>query len=71
MNHEIVVYHPPGSGEIYYLRLLLNFVRGPTCYKEIRTVDGVVYPTFRDACYTRGLLDDDREYIDAIYEASN
>ncbi|XP_072080874.1 uncharacterized protein [Arachis hypogaea] len=44
--------------------------RGPISYEEIRTVDDVLYETFRDACYTRGLLDDDKEYIDAIKEAS-
>ncbi|XP_031127813.1 uncharacterized protein LOC116029909 [Ipomoea triloba] len=46
-------------------------IRGPTSFQDIKTVQGVVYPTFRDACYARGLLDDDREYIDAINEASN
>ncbi|XP_057746430.1 uncharacterized protein LOC130965687 [Arachis stenosperma] len=51
-----------GSGEIYYLRLLLNFVRGPTSYEQIRTIDGVIYSTFRDACYAYGLLADDKEY---------
>lgn len=64
-------YVPPGSGELYYLRILLNICKGPKEYKDIRTVDGVIYPTFRDACYALGLLDDDREYIDGIKEASH
>ncbi|XP_019151940.1 PREDICTED: uncharacterized protein LOC109148659 [Ipomoea nil] len=63
-------YVPPASGEIYYLRCLLNIVHGPKSYKDIRTVNGVEYLTFRDACYAHGLLDDDKEYIDAINEAS-
>nr|XP_029145225.1 uncharacterized protein LOC112718243 [Arachis hypogaea] len=50
--------------------LLLNCVRGPTCYEDIRTIDGVVYSSFKDACYARGLLDDDKEYVEAIVEAS-
>ncbi|XP_016166002.1 uncharacterized protein LOC107608783 [Arachis ipaensis] len=66
-----IFFVPPGSGEIYYLRLLLNFVRGPTSYEQIRTIDGVIYSTFRDACYAYGLLADDKEYIDAIEEASH
>ncbi|XP_020972552.1 uncharacterized protein LOC110269208 [Arachis ipaensis] len=66
-----IFFVPPRSGEIYYLRLLLNFVRGPTSYEQIRTIDGVVYSTFRDACYAYELLADDKEYIDAIEEASH
>ncbi|XP_076938132.1 uncharacterized protein LOC143606149 [Bidens hawaiensis] len=62
---------PPAFDEAYYLRILLNKVRGPECFEDIRTVDGVVCETFRDACYKRGLLDDDKEYIEAIEEASH
>ncbi|XP_022032343.1 uncharacterized protein LOC110933428 [Helianthus annuus] len=60
----------PSLGEAYFLRILLTKVRGPRSFEEIRTYDGVVYPTFRDACYARGLLDDDNEYIECIKEAS-
>ncbi|XP_035845145.1 uncharacterized protein LOC118491455 [Helianthus annuus] len=58
------------SGEPYYLRILLNKVRGPKSFEEIRTVNGQVFPTFKDACYAMGLLDDDNEYVEAIKEAS-
>ncbi|XP_076956429.1 uncharacterized protein LOC143631602 [Bidens hawaiensis] len=60
----------PSLGEAYFLRILLNKVKGPKSFDDIRTVDGPTYPTFRDACYARGLLDDDMEYIEAIKEAS-
>ncbi|KAI9116475.1 hypothetical protein K1719_012642 [Acacia pycnantha] len=60
----------PSQGELYYLRLLLTKVRGAKHYASIRTVNNVVYPTFREACYALGLLYDDKEYIDAIKEAS-
>ena len=60
----------PGKGEEYYLRLLLNIQRGCTCYANIRKVNNVIYSTFKDACYALGLLDDDKEYIDGIKEAS-
>ncbi|XP_019153447.1 PREDICTED: uncharacterized protein LOC109149911 [Ipomoea nil] len=66
-----VFYVPPGSGEIFYLRCLLNKVKGPTSYLDIKTVDGVQYESFRDACCARGLVDDDREYVHAIEEASH
>ena len=45
-------YAYPGSGERFYMRTLLNFVKGPICYEDIRTVNGVLYPTFKEACYT-------------------
>ncbi|KAL8140177.1 LOW QUALITY PROTEIN: hypothetical protein V2J09_006198 [Rumex salicifolius] len=65
------IYHvPPGTGEAYYLRNLLNHVKGPTCYEDIRTVNGIVHPSFKEACYLMGLLDDEKEYIDGILEAS-
>ncbi|XP_028804724.1 uncharacterized protein LOC114759678 [Neltuma alba] len=60
----------PSQGETYYLRVLLTKVRGPKSYEEIRTVNDIIYPTFRAACYALGLLQDDQEYIDAIKEAS-
>ncbi|XP_076934807.1 uncharacterized protein LOC143601228 [Bidens hawaiensis] len=60
----------PSLGEAYFLRILLNKVKGPKSFDDIRTVDGQTYPTFRDACYACGLLDDDMEYIEAIKEAS-
>ncbi|KAJ0604200.1 putative DNA helicase Pif1, P-loop containing nucleoside triphosphate hydrolase [Helianthus annuus] len=58
------------SGEPYYLRILLNKVRGPKSFEDIRTVNGELFPTFKDACYAMGLLDDDNEYVEAIKEAS-
>jgi len=62
---------PPGCGELFYLRTLSNYVKGPTSFEDIKTVGGEVKNTFKDACYARGLLEDDREFIDGIVEASN
>ena len=41
------------------------------CYEDIHTVNGVVYTTFKEACYMMGLLDDDQEYVFPIREASS
>ncbi|XP_071704862.1 uncharacterized protein [Rutidosis leptorrhynchoides] len=46
-------------------------LKGPTSYEDIRTVNGQLCPTIKDACYEMGLLDDDQEYIDGIKEASS
>ena len=51
--------------------MLLNVVKGARSFEEIRTIDHVVYPTYRATCYAHGLLDDDKEWDDAIKKASN
>ncbi|XP_077215969.1 uncharacterized protein LOC143850629 [Tasmannia lanceolata] len=43
---------------------------GLRSYEEIRTVNGVIHPTFKLACFSLGLLDGDKEWHDAINEAS-
>ena len=61
----------PASGELYYLRMLLNIVRGPKRYEEIRTVNQVVHLTFQEACRALGLLGDDKEWQEAFTKASS
>ncbi|XP_072077991.1 uncharacterized protein [Arachis hypogaea] len=63
-------YVPPGTGDIYYMRILLAVQRGCTTYESIRTVNGITYSSFQDACYSMGLLCDDREFIVAINEVA-
>nr|KAJ0199760.1 hypothetical protein LSAT_V11C600319750 [Lactuca sativa] len=61
----------PNLGEAYFLRILLNKVKGPKSFEEICIINGEEYSSFRDACYALGLLDDDKKYIDEIKEASH
>nr|KAJ0193496.1 hypothetical protein LSAT_V11C800439910 [Lactuca sativa] len=72
VGHSIGRIHSvsPKLGEAYFLRILLNKVKGPKSFEEIRTVNGEICSSFKDACYNLGLLDDDKEYIEAIKEAS-
>jgi hypothetical protein len=48
--------------------MLLNTVKGCTSFKDIRTVLGTEYPTFKEACRAFGFLDDDNECIECINE---
>jgi len=58
------------SGERYYLRMLLNYVKGATSYEHLRTMDGKEHDTFKDACIAMGLLVDNNEWHQALEEAS-
>ncbi|KAG6670583.1 hypothetical protein I3843_Q054100 [Carya illinoinensis] len=60
----------PFEGERYYLRILLNHVRGPLSFDDLKTVDGVVAPTFREAATMHGLLQRDSSLEDCLQEAS-
>lgn len=59
---------PFNAGESYYIRVLLQHVRGPTNFEDLRTVDGIVYSTYREACGVRGLLIDDTEWRNLFSE---
>jgi hypothetical protein len=61
-------YAHPTSGERYYLRMLLNYIKGATSYEHLRTVDGRKHDTFKDACIAMGLLTDDNEWDQAFEE---
>src|SRR6266498_488587 len=54
------IYHTnPGTKERFFLRILLITIPGPISYKYLRTVNGVLYGTFKEACLTRKLITDD------------
>ncbi|XP_071709076.1 uncharacterized protein [Rutidosis leptorrhynchoides] len=64
-----IVYSHPASGERYYLIMLLNVVKGPRSFEELRTLDGTVHNTFKDTYFAYGLINDDKEWAEAISEA--
>lgn len=61
---------PPYAGELYFLRMLLTVIKGPQSFEDVRTWEGTVYPTFREACLACGLLEDDQEWASCLEEGS-
>ena len=60
---------PPTAGEKYYARLILSVAKNLRSFEDMRTVDGVLYPTFREACQARGLLENDDDLRSMLSEA--
>ncbi|CAL5441876.1 unnamed protein product [Camellia sinensis] len=65
---RIVIAHP-AQGERYYLRLLLNNIRGPTSFESLRTINGRKAKTFREAALLYGLLQSDNNLEQCLEEA--
>lgn len=61
----------PDNTECFYLRLLLINVRGPTSFKDLRTVNGQLCATYRQACQELNLLENDAHLDTALADASN
>ena len=59
----------PSNAECFFLRMLLHVVRGPTSYTDLKTVDGHVCATFREACQMQGLLENDHHWVLTMEEA--
>ncbi|KAH1137286.1 hypothetical protein GYH30_027321, partial [Glycine max] len=62
---------PPITGELFYLRMMLTVCKGPTSFEDLRTVDNVQYSTYKEACFAMGFLQDDKEFIEAMKEAKD
>jgi hypothetical protein len=60
----------PKDGERFCLRALLLHVKGPTSFESLRTVQGELCETFRDAALALHLLEDDREWELCLKEAA-
>ncbi|KAM0010388.1 putative DNA helicase [Helianthus debilis subsp. tardiflorus] len=65
-----LIYIHPACGEAFYLRMLLAHQKGCQSFNCIKTVNGHVCATYRNACERLGLIGDDREWSCAFEEAS-
>ena len=59
----------PRDRECFYLRILLHNRRGPTSFEDIRTVEGTVCQTFKEACERLGLLESEDHWRITLEEA--
>ncbi|XP_027099289.1 uncharacterized protein [Coffea arabica] len=60
----------PIEGERYCLRLLLLNVRGPTSFNDLKTVNGVLVDTFKEAAVLRGYFQSDNSQEQCLQEAA-
>jgi ATP-dependent DNA helicase PIF1 len=67
---RLILAHPV-EGECYFLCVLLNNVASATSYKHLRTVDGVLLPSFREAMERRGLIEEDNTLDECLTEATS
>ncbi|XP_071677067.1 uncharacterized protein [Lolium perenne] len=65
-----IVYAHPAEGERYFLRVLLNHVRGATSYENLKTVNGKQCANFRESCEKRGLIETDKTLDDCLTESA-
>lgn len=61
----------PQNAECFYLRLLLINVPGPTSFQHLRTVNGELCPTYRDACQKLQLLETDSHWEITLADAAS
>ncbi|KAG4990661.1 hypothetical protein JHK87_024118 [Glycine soja] len=50
-----LIWVPPTTGKLFYLRMMLTTCKGPTSFEDIRTVENVLYPTYREACFAMAI----------------
>ncbi|KAK9056547.1 hypothetical protein SSX86_023909 [Deinandra increscens subsp. villosa] len=65
-----LVYVHPSSGELFYLRMLLNHKTRCTSFNDIKTISGVFHETYRTTCESLGLIGDDTEWALTFEEAT-
>ncbi|XP_024009309.1 uncharacterized protein LOC112084413 [Eutrema salsugineum] len=66
---RLVTIHP-NSGDLYYLRIILNEVKGAQSFEELRIVNNCLHLDYKAACYAKGLLDNDKEWHAAMEETN-
>lgn len=60
----------PKNTDCFYLRMLLHHIKGPESFNDLKTINGIEFPTYREACMELGLLENDNHWNTILYEAS-
>jgi hypothetical protein len=61
----------PSDTERFALRLLLLYRKGCFSFKDLRTVNGITYHSFHEACRALGYLENDNESDTCLNEANS
>nr|GEU36430.1 helitron helicase-like domain-containing protein [Tanacetum cinerariifolium] len=67
---ERLTYIQPNVGDLFYQRLILCHQKGCRSFREIQTVNGIVFQTNKAECEALGLIGGDQEWVIALQEAS-
>ena len=59
----------PSAGELFYLRMLLLHVKGPTSFSGLKTIGGMEMDSYLGACKALNLIEDDELWIKTMMEA--
>ena len=70
VGRMISVHPSAGNGELFYLQTLLKNVPGATSFDDLKTVHGVIQPTYRAACVELEFLEDDQLWCKSLEEAT-
>ncbi|XP_076061247.1 uncharacterized protein LOC143037028 [Oratosquilla oratoria] len=57
--------------ELFYMRLLLMHIKGPTSFEALRTHEGRRYDTYRETVKAMGLINDEETWQQTILEIIN
>ncbi|XP_074373867.1 uncharacterized protein LOC141714234 [Apium graveolens] len=59
------------NGELLYLHMLLLRKKGSKYFEDLKTVNGHIHETFKEACAALGLLQNDNQWHESIAEKSH
>lgn len=59
----------PKDIELFHLRLLLLHVKGPKSFEDVKSLNGIPYNSFVEACHVRRIASNDNEWRECLNES--